>query len=56
MWEVQPGKHLVLGDDLEREIPERNTPESGCSDGSRIPTTTGIQQSSAAVTAEVVFV
>lgn len=30
-WEVQPGKQLVLGDDLEREIPVRNTPETGCS-------------------------
>lgn len=30
-WEVQPGKQLVLGDDLEREIPVRNTPKSGWS-------------------------
>lgn len=30
-WEVQLGRQLVLGDDLQGEIPVRNTPETGCS-------------------------
>lgn len=30
-WEVQLGRQLVLGDDLQGKIPVRNTPETGCS-------------------------
>lgn len=30
-WEVELGRQLVLGDDLQGEIPGRNAPETGCS-------------------------